>query len=140
MKKTLKQIAPVILDVLPHLTLVLALMHVVFLIVDLYNRAMAFVNNDITKWLLFITAVFVLTISYDLHKNAPAKTKFVRITLRSCVITSMLVVFVLLLDMETRVINSSTVKYLFYIYTVIIAILSVCDIRYRRQLKLAENE
>ena len=102
MKKTLKQISPVILDVLPHLTLVLALMHVVFLIVDLYNRAMAFVNNDITKWLLFITAALILTISYDMHKNAPNKTKFVRITLRSCVIASMLVVFVLLLDMETR--------------------------------------
>lgn len=140
MKKTLKQITPVILDVLPHLAIVLSLMHVVFLIVDLFNRAMAFVNNDITKWLLVLTAAFVLTISYDLHKNAPTKTKFFRITLRGCVIASFLVIFVLILDRETRVINSTTVKTLFYMYTVITTVLSVCGIRHRRQLKLAEIE
>ena len=139
MKKVLHQITPILLDILPHLALVLSLMHVVFLIVDRFNRAMAFVNNDITKWLLSISALIILIICYDLHKNASKKSRIFRIALRSCVIVSILVLFVLFLDRETRIINTSTVKTLLYVYTVITAALSVCGIRHRRQMFSAQN-
>ena len=139
MKKVLHQITPILLDILPHLALVLSLMHVVFLIVDRFNRPMAFVNNDITKWLLSISALIILIICYDLHKNASKKSRIFRIALRSCVIVSILVLFVLFLDRETRIINTSTVKTLLYVYTVITAALSVCGIHHRRQMFSAQN-
>ena len=37
---------------LSHLTVVLSLMFVVFLVLDQFNPMMNFVNNDISRWLL----------------------------------------------------------------------------------------
>ena len=45
---------------LPHVCLILSLMMITFVITDRYNRAMAFINNDITKALLLILAVLVI--------------------------------------------------------------------------------
>ena len=47
-------------DLLPHASLILSLMMITFLITDKYNRAMAFINNDITKTLMMILAVLVI--------------------------------------------------------------------------------
>lgn len=47
-------------DLLPHASLILSLMMITFLITDKYNRAMAFINNDITKTLMLILAVLVI--------------------------------------------------------------------------------
>ena len=45
---------------LPHICLTLSLMMITFVITDRYNRAMAFINNDITKILLFVLAILVI--------------------------------------------------------------------------------
>ena len=37
---------------LPHVAIVMSLMYVVFFCIDRVNSAMAFIENDITKWLL----------------------------------------------------------------------------------------
>ena len=37
---------------LSHLTVILSLMFVVFLVLDQFNPMMNFVNNDISRWLL----------------------------------------------------------------------------------------
>lgn len=37
---------------LPHLTLILSLMMLTFFVIDLFNDAMAFLNNSLTKNLL----------------------------------------------------------------------------------------
>ena len=37
---------------LPHITIVMCLMYVVFFCIDRVNSAMAFIDNEITKWLL----------------------------------------------------------------------------------------
>ena len=44
----------------PHLAIVLSLMIVTFFIIDRFNEAMAFLNNDITKVLTLILAVLCL--------------------------------------------------------------------------------
>lgn len=44
-------------DILPHAAIVLSCMMIVFFILDKFNDAMAFINNDITKTLLLILAV-----------------------------------------------------------------------------------
>ena len=39
---------------LPHAAIILSGMYLVFFLIDRVNSAMAFINNDITKWLLLI--------------------------------------------------------------------------------------
>ena len=56
MKRILKEI----LGLIPHVLIVLSVMMITFTITDRYNRAMAFINNDITKALLLILAVLVI--------------------------------------------------------------------------------
>ena len=38
----------------PHAAIILSAMYLVFFAIDRVNRSMAFINNDITKWLLLI--------------------------------------------------------------------------------------
>ncbi len=45
---------------IPHLAIVLSLMIVTFFIIDRFNDAMAFLNNDITKILVLILSLFAL--------------------------------------------------------------------------------
>lgn len=42
---------------LPHAAIVISVMYFVFFFIDRVNTAMAFINNDITKVLLFILCV-----------------------------------------------------------------------------------
>lgn len=56
----MKQFFEKLAGLLPHVCLILSLMMITFVITDRYNRAMAFINNDITKALLLILAVLVI--------------------------------------------------------------------------------
>lgn len=47
-------------DLLPHLTIALAIVLLSFFILDRFNRAMAFINNNITKWMLAVFCVLVI--------------------------------------------------------------------------------
>lgn len=49
---------------LPHICLVIALMMLVFYIIDRYNSAMNFINNDIFKMLLLIFSLLVIVSSF----------------------------------------------------------------------------
>ena len=44
----------------PHLAIIFSLMIITFFIIDRFNDAMAFLNNDITKILTLILAVIAL--------------------------------------------------------------------------------
>ena len=46
-----------VLQVLPHICIILSGMLLTFFIIDQINPAMAFINNEITKWLIGVTAV-----------------------------------------------------------------------------------
>ena len=127
-----------LLDIAPHICLTLSLMHVTFLIVDMFNRAMAFVNNDITKWLLLVSAILTLILCSDLHVTAKNKKRILRVGIRVCTIAAVLTIFVFVLDHETKIINTTVVKYLFYVYSVTSAALSVYGIIHRRKLLLTQ--
>ena len=43
--------------ILPHVAIIPSMMYFVFFCIDRVNSAMAFINNDITKWLLVILGV-----------------------------------------------------------------------------------
>lgn len=43
--------------ILPHAAIILSMMYFVFFCIDRVNSAMAFINNNITKWLLVILGV-----------------------------------------------------------------------------------
>ncbi|NLW70105.1 MAG: hypothetical protein GX061_03390 [Eubacteriaceae bacterium] len=53
----LKKILSTLCDLLPHINLALAFTLIACFITDRYNRAMSFINNDITKWMLFVFCV-----------------------------------------------------------------------------------
>ena len=55
-----KIILQVLLNVLPHINIALAVTMLTFFVVDRYNRAMSFINNDITKGMLAVFCVTVL--------------------------------------------------------------------------------
>ena len=130
----------ILLNAVPHISLVLSLMHLVFLVVDLFNRAMAFVSNDITKWLLLTSAALTLILCADLHANVREKNRIWRIWVRISTVSSALTAFVFVLDYETRIINTTTVKYLLYIFTLSSLLLSVYGIVIHRKKLLSESE
>ena len=58
MKKN--KLTGILLDFLPHLNIALALVLIVCFVTDRFNRAMSFINNDLTKWVLAIFCVLVI--------------------------------------------------------------------------------
>lgn len=50
----------VLASLLPHLNIALALFFITCFIVDRYNRAMAFINNEYTKYGLLVFAILVI--------------------------------------------------------------------------------
>ena len=60
--------------ILPHLIIILAMMFLVFLSIDLVNEAMAFINNGITKALLWVFSIAgillsIIVIAEDRKRN-----------------------------------------------------------------------
>lgn len=47
----------------PHILMIMSLMYMVFFVIDRINSAMAFINNDITKVLLFIQCILTIVLS-----------------------------------------------------------------------------
>lgn len=50
-----------LIKLLPHVTLIVALIMLTLFVFDRFNRAMMFLTNDLTKWLLAVLAVLVIT-------------------------------------------------------------------------------
>lgn len=57
MKRFLKKTGNGLLSCLPHVNITLAVVLLVLFVTDRFNRAMAFINNDITKWMLCVFCV-----------------------------------------------------------------------------------
>lgn len=58
--KLLKMLGRIFLNILPHVNIALAVTLLTLFVTDRFNRAMAFINNDITKWMLCVFCVTVL--------------------------------------------------------------------------------
>ena len=58
--KRLNNIISWLFSALPHFNIALALSLLVLFVTDRYNRAMAFINNDIAKWMLAILCISVI--------------------------------------------------------------------------------
>ena len=58
-----KQFVHLLFSALPHINIALAVSLLVLFITDRYNRAMAFINNDIAKWMLAVLCVTVVVSS-----------------------------------------------------------------------------
>lgn len=59
----------IIEKLLPHVTIILSLMFIVFFCIDRVNEKMAFINNDISKWLLAVLAVLSIITSIALIRR-----------------------------------------------------------------------
>ena len=54
--------------ILPHVSIVLSNMYIVFFLIDRVNSAMSFINNDLTKWLLvFSSLVSIVNAIFLIH-------------------------------------------------------------------------
>lgn len=65
---------------LPHIVIVLGGMYIVFFFIDKVNAAMAFINNDLTKFLLFVHSILSIylctrVIHYDRLVERQKKAK-----------------------------------------------------------------
>lgn len=71
MKIVLKKIIAAALSALPHINITLAVVLLVLFVTDRFNRAMMFINNDITKWMLCVFCVtsFLQAILYAYHRR-----------------------------------------------------------------------
>ena len=58
--KRLNNIISWLFSALPHINIALAVSLLVLFVTDRYNRAMAFINNDIAKWMLAVLCVSVI--------------------------------------------------------------------------------
>ena len=59
----MKKVLRALLAALPHATLVLSLMMLILFTIDRFNEAMAFLNNDLTKWILAVFCFLTLCLS-----------------------------------------------------------------------------
>lgn len=73
--KLLKRIGRWFLCILPHINITLAVSLLVLFVTDRYNRAMAFINNDITKWMI---AAFTITVFIEAITLATYQRRAVR--------------------------------------------------------------
>ena len=65
---------------LPHATIIISAMYLVFFVIDRFNEPMAFVNNRMTKALLLVMCVIstvnaVALIQYDREKERKRQKK-----------------------------------------------------------------
>lgn len=64
----LKKVGVLLMHFLPHFNIAMAFTLLTLFVTDRFNRAMAFINNDITKWML---AVFCITVVIEaIHLSA----------------------------------------------------------------------
>ena len=61
--KQLRNLVRLLFSALPHINIALAVSLLVLFVTDRYNRAMAFINNDIAKWMLAVLCVTVVASS-----------------------------------------------------------------------------
>ena len=129
---------------IPHITLILSLMLTVFLIVDQFNRAMAFINNDITKFLMLIASVLALVLwamhrpiinTYVNRKRLVCKT-----ILLMCGASGFSLITIFFLNFEVMVINTTTVKTLIAMLVISLTSLSVMRIVYQRDQQINPKE
>lgn len=71
MRHFIKRIGSDLLSCLPHVNITLAVVLMVLFVTDRFNRAMAFINNDITKWMLCVFCVtsFIQAIVYAYYRR-----------------------------------------------------------------------
>ena len=70
--KYLKLAGKLFMNLLPHVNIALSVTLLTLFVTDRFNRAMAFINNDITKWML---AVFCCTVFIEAVVHAYARRK-----------------------------------------------------------------
>ena len=131
MKSVAKRILPYAWGALSHVGIVLSLMFFVFLVVDRYNRAMAFVNNEITKGLLVLAALITIALHRILLPTSAGCSKRTRILIRDlstlCLMLCTAVLFVIFLDKEIMIINTSAVKLLVALYSACLLLISLAS-------------
>lgn len=68
----------IIKKILPHICIIISGMLITFFIIDQFNSSMAFIDNSITKWLLFINSILAIIMSIlQIIRNERTSDKFI---------------------------------------------------------------
>ena len=62
--------------ILPHVSIVLSNMYIVFFLIDRVNSAMSFINNDLTKWLLVFSSLVSIVNAISLIHDERRRVAF----------------------------------------------------------------
>lgn len=65
MKKYLKRFAELFLTALPHINIAMSIVMLTLWVTDRFNRAMAFLNNNLTKGMLFVWCFLIIIQSVE---------------------------------------------------------------------------
>lgn len=65
MKKFLKRAGDLFMVLLPHVNLSMSVVMLTLLVTDRFNRAMSFINNNITKGMLFVWCFLIIIQAID---------------------------------------------------------------------------
>lgn len=60
MKKYLERFAELFLTALPHINIAMSIVMLTLWVTDRFNRAMAFLNNNLTKGMLFVWCFLII--------------------------------------------------------------------------------
>lgn len=60
MKRLVRRIAEIFFVLLPHINLSMSIVMLTLLTTDRFNRAMAFINNNITKGMMFVWCFLII--------------------------------------------------------------------------------
>lgn len=73
----MKKILAILGDLLPHFSLALSIVLMTCFILDRYNRAMNFINNNITKWMICVLCAMtmILAVLYIYERRRRGKKK-----------------------------------------------------------------
>lgn len=78
MKLLIKRAVGLFFVVLPHINLSMSVVMLTLLVTDYFNRAMAFINNNITKGMLFVWCFLIILQSLNAvwrHRKGKRSTK-----------------------------------------------------------------
>ena len=89
-----------LLRALPHACIILATLFITLFITDRFNRAMAFINNDLTRWLLLLCGLLFLLQGALAWKRT--SVLWARLLSLFCMVESVGLLVVLFIDRNRR--------------------------------------
>jgi len=120
--------------ILPHLNIALSLLLLTLFITDRFNRAMSFINNEQTRWLLLAYCLLLLMqIFLPIRRKQAIHLMPFTVLCLICTVGFLTVLMVDRADRSLGVLNIEWIKWILCLYSILTIVDAVCLIRYQRR-------